>query len=105
MTVLLLNLLMGAFALISMAWGWYEIKRGRSAVRPVIAFAVFCWIYGVAQPSYLPKGEVRRSTVPEFQEQELEVQDRTSKPMSGEERDRIRHERYRKGLEFMGEED
>ena len=58
-------------------------------------------LYFQVQPSYLPKGEIKRSTVPQFEQKQLDVQDITVKPLSGEERDARRMEQYKEPLPFI----
>lgn len=58
-------------------------------------------VYVKALPSYLPKGTIKRTALPEFTQSEAQIEDRNSRPVSGEERDRIRKDEYRKGPEFL----
>lgn len=58
-------------------------------------------VYLQLQPSYLPKGEIKRTTVPAFEKKEFEIKDNLLKPLSGEERDIKREELYKQGLPFI----
>ncbi len=61
----------------------------------ILAGLVVFFLYTSLQPSYLPKGEVERAKLPEFEQSNKEITDRLSKPQSGDEYDRKRQESYK----------
>ncbi len=61
----------------------------------ILAGLVVFFLYTSLQPSYLPKGEVGRTELPEFEKLDKEIKDLLSKPQSGEEYDRKRLEAYK----------
>lgn len=67
---------------------------------PLIVMCIVMVVYTIVQPSYLPKGEVKRSVVPEFDKSESEIVDRSLKAKSGEEYDQKRNELIKEGLPF-----
>ena len=94
--ILLLNLL----PLVIFAIGAYASWKLRSW-KVAVATILILIIYAKAQPSYMPKGEVKRSEIPAFEVSTSEIQDRNSKPVTGEERDRIMKEKVSNGLDFL----
>lgn len=93
--ILLLNILPWLLAL---AGAVLSFKLRRLWV--LLATVVLLAVYLAAQPSYTPKGTVQRSAVPAFSESDATIEDRNSKPVSGEERDRRMKEAVQKGLDF-----
>lgn len=78
-----------------------KTKQVKSLIAPLVVFIVCAVVYTSARPSYLPKGEIKRSSVPTFEHKDVEVRDLLSKPMSGEERDKRRNEMYKEKLPFI----
>lgn len=64
----------------------YKLKKWWLVLVGVVAVAFYFQI----QPSYIPKGEVRRTELPEFEQSSKEIVNRMSKPKSGEEYDKQR---------------
>lgn len=93
--IVLLNILPFA-VLFTSIWLMYKKKR---PIFGVIGF-LFCILYAMFQPSYMPKGVVARTPVVEFKQKELEVEDRLLRPKSEEEYDAEREEKYKTGLQF-----
>ena len=92
---LLLNLLPLLIAAIGFGLSWKFRKLWIAAVTVAALF-----LYFQAQPSYMPKGEITRSEPPVFTESETPIEDRNSKPMSGEERDQRMQDAVKRGLDF-----
>lgn len=91
------NLLLPAILLTGIFLTWKFKKLWIVAVTLLVLF-----VYFKAQPSYLPKGEIKRSQLPAFEAKpDLEIEDRLSKPKDPDQRQREQDERYRKGLEFI----
>lgn len=57
-------------------------------------------VYLQVQPSYMPKGKIERSAVPELEQSEATIEDRASKPDSLGERDLRIKEAVQSGLDF-----
>ena len=67
MMVLLLGLILAVFTIICAVWAYWDVSgKGRMPLMPIIVFVAGMLLYTQIQPSYLPKGTVPRSTVPEF---------------------------------------
>lgn len=66
----------------------YNLKKWWLVLVGVVVVAFYFQI----QPSYIPKGEVRRTELPEFEQSSKEIVDRMSKPKSGEDYDKQRKE-------------
>lgn len=102
--VLLLNLLP---VLICIGWLWWAIKSWNKERTPktvlifVIGLTVSLLLYKNVQPSYLPKGEIKRTEVVQEEVKQLPIEDKLSKPMSGENRDIRRKEQYKEKIEFI----
>ena len=90
----LLNLIPLALGL-SALWAIWKRKWPLLAAL-LVAFLV----YAVLQPSYLPKGEVQRTSVPTFSASDAQIEDRNSKPVPLDEKERRREEAIRNGLPF-----
>lgn len=72
----------------------------RKKLWPLALAAVFMVVYMNVQPSYLPKGEVKRSVIPAFEKSDAKIQDNLLKPPSGEDMDRERNQQIKEGLPF-----
>lgn len=92
--VLLLNLVVAAIGIIGIL---LTLKFRKTWI--AAATLALLMLYSFAQPSYLPKGEVKRSEIPLF-EQKGEIEDRNSKPKSGEAYDSEREVAVKEGLQF-----
>lgn len=92
---LLINLIPLLIAAIGFGLSWKLRKLWVAAVTAVTLF-----LYFQAQPSYMPKGQVTRSEPPTFTESEARIEDRNSKPMSGDERDQRMRDAVKQGLDF-----
>lgn len=66
----------------------YKLKKWWLVLVGVVVVAFYFQI----QPSYIPKGEVKRTELPEFEQSSKEIVNRMSKPKSGEEYDKQRKE-------------
>lgn len=66
----------------------YKLKKWWLVLVGVVVVAFYFQI----QPSYIPKGEVRRTELPEFEQSSKEIVNRMSKPKSGDEYDKQRKE-------------
>lgn len=89
-TLIVMGLVAGAFALS------FKLKKPW----PLVVAAIFLVIYTIVQPSYLPKGEVKRSVIPEFERSGSTIQDRNLKAKTGEEYDEKRQQMIKEGLPF-----
>jgi hypothetical protein len=90
--VIILNLLP---FLVSLGLGFiaYKIRKWW----PIVVMVVFVLTYKLVQPSYLPKGVVERTQLPEFEQSGLVIQDVQRKPaLTGVERDAKMQEDYTK---------
>ena len=68
----------------------FRSKSWKKLVALLIVWVVFVYGIMVLQPSYLPKGEVSRSSVPAFEKSDLEMQNRLLQP-SMTEQERSEH--------------
>lgn len=66
----------------------YNLKKWWLVLVGVVVVAFYFQI----QPAYVPKGEVKRTELPEFEQSSKEIVNRMSKPKSGEEYDKQRKE-------------
>lgn len=73
--------------------------KGRLIVTALTLATLF--LYFQLQPSYGIKGEVKRTSIPAFEQKEYKVKDLQPKPMSGEDRDAKRKELYKEPLPFI----
>lgn len=92
---LLINLIPLLIAAIGLGLSWKLRKLWVAAATVATLF-----LYFQAQPSYMPKGQVTRSEPPAFTESEARIEDRNSKPMSGDERDQRMRDAVKQGLDF-----
>ena len=67
---------------------------------PLLPMALVLGLYMLLQPSYLPKGEVTRTTPPPFAPSNATVEDRLSKPVPGDVRDQRMKDAVERGLDF-----
>ena len=93
--VIILNSLLTLIVIMSIA-GAYRLRKAWPLVVGIAAIIVYMQL----QPSYLPKGEVKRSDIPAFDQSEAEIEDRNSKPKSGEEYDKKMENAVKSGLPF-----
>lgn len=99
---LVFNLLPLLITGVFLFWTYVRFKKDKSkVVLPLILLVMTLFLYFQVQPSYLPKGEIKRSAIPQFEQKELKVKDIQSKPMSGEERDERRNKAYKEPLPFI----
>jgi hypothetical protein len=101
----LLNLIPFLIATVGLYWIYCGWKKKENFVKNVLLRVILIVgiiiLYQQFQPSYMPKGEIKRTTTPQFQSKGLEVQDNSLKPMPGEERDLRRKEAYKEKLPFL----
>ena len=101
---LVLNLLPIFIASVFLCWAYARHKKGKGFVAQIALMICSLFFYYQAQPSYMPKGVVARSSVPEFEDKKLEVKDNLKKPLEAEKRDEIIKEKYKERLPFLSEE-
>src|SRR5690606_36820198 len=89
-TLVVMGLLVGSFVL--------TFKRRKAW--PLATATTLLVIYMFVQPSYLPKCEVKRSVIPQFDKSESEIVDRILKTKSGDEYDQKRNTLIKEGLPF-----
>lgn len=94
--VILLNLIVPVVLLISGLIAW-KLKKPWIVL---IGIGVVL-VYGQLQPSYTPKGEVRRSQVPVFESSDAEIQDRQRRAQDGSAYDKKRQDSIKEGLPFI----
>jgi hypothetical protein len=94
--VLLLNLLPMALLAVGLGAAWYWRKWWLAVL------TVALWlVYAMAQPSYLPKGQMERAEVPALPaHSDAPLQDRQPKPDPLSERDQRMREAVQNGLDF-----
>lgn len=76
------------------------IKGKRPKTYAAITVALLI-VYMLVHPSYLPKGDIERTPVPEIEAGTGEIQDRNRKPVPSEVRNAEQERKYREGLEFL----
>ena len=94
--VLLLNLIVPAVVGFS-AWCFWKTRK----VVWIFVILVFVFLYARVQPTYMPKGDITRTSVPEFPAPRGEIQDRNRKPVPSEIRNAEQMEAYKRGLPFI----
>lgn len=94
--VLFLNLLVPIFLAVVGLIFWKSKNW-----KVLIAIPVFFIIYTAAQPSYLPKGDIQRSAIPEFTPSKAEIVDNLRKPVPSEVRNAEQERKYKEGLVFV----
>ena len=98
--VLLLNLI----PWIILFGGGYLTYRYRK-VWVFAATVILLFLYFKAQPSYLPKGDIQRSAIPEFTvTKTAEIEDRNRKAVPQEDRQAQQESQYREGPVFLKKE-
>lgn len=90
-----------SFIALAIVLGLLFLAFKRKRFWPLVLAVGFMVIYMNVQPSYLPKGEVRRSVIPAFEKSDAKIQDNLLKPPSGEEMDRERNQKIKDGLPFI----
>lgn len=93
--VLLLNLLLLLIVIVGGLCYWKWRKPWIVAVTVLIVL-----VYTMAQPSYLPKGQVERTELLPFEQKELVAEDRLLKAPTGDEMDSRRNQMIKEGLPF-----
>lgn len=68
---------------------------------PAVLGTIFLTLYFMFQPSYLPKGEIKRSDVPQFEQTEAKIGNKLLSPKSGEDYDGVRESKIKEGLPFI----
>lgn len=96
--IVLLNLISG---LIVVGGGYLSCKLKK--IWPICVALLFMLLYNIVQPSYLPKGEIKRSQIPEFEKTEEVIQDRNLSPKSSEQYDEDMKNMIQEGLSFKEE--
>lgn len=103
--VALLNLIPFLIATVGLYWIYLGWKKGGDFVIDVLARVLITVVviltYNHFQPSYLPKGEVKRTEIVSDEVVTRPIEDNLSKPMSGEEREARRKEQYKEKIEFI----
>lgn len=94
--VILLNYIIPIILLTMVVGGLYLKNKWLMVSGIVLTFVVMA-----IQPSYLPKGEIVRSTPPPFEQSEGEIENKLLSPKSGEEYDKKREESVKEGLPFI----
>ena len=103
--VALLNLIPYLIVTVGLYWIYLGWKKGGDfvvdvLVRVLITVAVIL-AYQHFQPSYLPKGEIKRTEIVSEEAITRPIENNLSKPLSGEERDTRRKEQYKEKIEFI----
>lgn len=82
-------------------------SKAKNKSKQIVLATVFTLLaliaWRAAQPSYLPKGSISRTELPEFTPAKGEVVDKQSKPVPGSERDKKRAEQLKEPLPFIKE--
>lgn len=89
-----------SFIVVAIVLGLLFLAFKRKELWPLALAVVLIVIYMNVQPSYLPKGEVKRSVIPAFEKSDAKIQDNLLKHPSGEEMDRERNQQIKEGLPF-----
>lgn len=100
-----LNAIILVFTLCYLCYLGNKMRKGEDVSKQAMAVlgvsVALLFVLRAIQPSYLPKGQVTRSPVPEFEYIERPIQNLQPQPMSGEERDNRRAEAYKEPLPFI----
>ena len=75
----------------------FKVKTRKTRLLAVAWFVLFMLVYPKIQPSYLPKGDIKRTAVPGFEASKAEIEDRNRKPVPSEERNAEQERQYREG--------
>lgn len=94
--IVLLNLV-PVFVLGAGLFAAWKLKKAWPAVVGVVAVM----LYVQFQPSYMPKGEVKRTEIPAFEQSDAEIENRNLSPKAGNEYDQERNDSIEKGLPFI----
>lgn len=97
----LILLLLALLAIYLVPNSWDNTKKVKAFFTIFIVYVLVMVVYNAALPSYMPKGVVERTAVPEQELVDKPIQDLQPKPMSGEERDARRKEAYKEKLPFL----
>lgn len=95
--VVLLNILPFLVLIAAFAIAFFS-KSMRVRAWAIISAVAFLLLYSMVQPSYLPKGEITRTAVPDFSSPSGEIQDRNRKPEPTETRQARQEQAYRDGF-------
>ena len=79
--------------------GAYALYKTRNPL-VILATVAAIFIYKKAQPSYLPKGDIQRASVPEMVYKSSDIEDRNRKPDTTEDRQARMNESIKNGLPF-----
>lgn len=102
--VFLLNLIPLLIFLVGAFFATRAMKRGgwKRTLMVIVATIITIWLYLKAQPSYMPKGDIKRTPVPAFvPSSPAEIEDRGRKPVALEERRAQQEQQYRDGPVFL----
>ena len=72
-------------------------KKSKVKLWTVGIAAALLILLQMAQPSYLPKGDIQRSELPAFEPSKAQIEDRNRKPVDSEIRDARQKEQYELG--------
>lgn len=98
--VLLINLIPLMIVLVG---GYLAYRKRKLWIAAATIFALF--IYFKAQPSYMPKGDIQRSAIPEFTvPANAEIEDRNRKSQDRMEVRKQQEDQYREGPVFLKKE-
>lgn len=91
--VIILNYLPLLIVIASLAafWKWRKWWM-------VFAGVALLLVYGAVQPSYIPKGEVKRQTLEKFEPSNAVIEDRNRKPVDSTTRNAGQAQAYKDGL-------
>lgn len=80
----------------------YKAKKFKTKVIYVILLVLLILLYKKVQPSYIPKGDITRSDIPELVvPPDAVIEDRNRKPVPSEVRNKEQTEAYKNGLIFI----
>ena len=96
--VVLLNLISALLVLSALfsLYKWVKTKERKHALY-LAGYIAAIWLYTFLLPSYLPKGEIKRSAIPEFTQTTAEIENRARQPVPQEERRAQQEQQYREG--------
>lgn len=94
--VVLLNLLV-FIVIMGLFYAWWKTKKHFFFFIAVL----FLIIYPQIQPSYMPKGDIPRTSVPSFEASNAEIEDRNRKPVPSEVRQAEQERMYKEGPVFI----
>lgn len=77
---------------------FWKAKTSKGRIQIILVTALVLIIYAKAQPSYLPKGDIKRTDVPSLSSgSTAEIEDRLRKPVPSEVRNAEQERQYREG--------